>query len=50
MSPREPKEDRKNPPKQPSRKADTDDDRDARERSSADPCADDNPSICRGMD
>ncbi len=50
MSTREPEEDRKQPPKKPPRTTDTDDDREARERASADPFADENPAICRGID
>jgi hypothetical protein len=50
MPTRESKEDRKQPPKQPPRTTETDEDREARERAGADPFADENPSICRGMD
>jgi len=55
----EPKESRKEPPQSPPLKAGHDDDRearetqgsrDARERTGVDPYADENPSICRGMD
>jgi hypothetical protein len=50
MSTREPQEDRKTPPKPTPRTTKPDDDRDAREPSGADPFADDNPEICRGID
>jgi hypothetical protein len=56
----EPKESRKelpqSPPLKAERKVDRDDDREtseareARERARVDPCADEIPSICRGMD
>ena len=46
----EPKENRKTPPTPPPRKAEHEDDREARERTRVDPLADENPAICRGMD
>lgn len=47
---REPNEERKAPPKSLPRKAPSDDDREARERSRADSLAEENPLICRGID
>jgi len=45
----EPKE-AKTSPKPPPRKAKPEEDREERERSCADPLADENPAICRGID
>jgi hypothetical protein len=50
MTTREPKEDGKQPPKPPPPTTEPDDDHEARERAGADPFADENPSICRGVD
>lgn len=46
----EPKENRKNPAPPTPRKAEQDHEREPRERTRIDPYADENPSICRGMD